>query len=173
MLCRLCERGSLASILRKRGKMDEKLVASYIVQVLKGLHYLHAQGVIHRDIKVGVAFIMSSNIQRLCRAFGAQGGNILETAKGVVKVQLVPSPLSFSAVAVAAQLTDFGVATKTDGKRKSDSVVGTPYWSECMSARPNVSLIEWLQFAVAPEIIGMTGQQSSACDIWYARVEPL
>ena len=27
-------------------------------------------------------------------------------------------------------------------------------------------------FIVAPEIIEMTGQQSSACDIWYGRVQP-
>jgi Protein kinase domain len=58
-----------------------------------------------------------------------KGANILSTKEGIVK------------------LADFGVATKLNESRKSDSVVGTPYW-------------------MAPEIIEMTGQQSSACDIW-------
>lgn len=58
-----------------------------------------------------------------------KGANILATKDGIVK------------------LADFGVATKLSESRKSDSVVGTPYW-------------------MAPEIIEMTGQQSSACDIW-------
>ena len=41
-----------------------------------------------------------------------KGANILSTSDGTVK------------------LTDFGVATKQNESRKSDSVVGTPYWSE-------------------------------------------
>jgi len=103
------ENGSLSSLLVKfGGKFPEQLVSHYITQVLKGLQYLHQQGVIHRDIK---------------------GANILSTKEGQVK------------------LADFGVATKLNETRKSDSVVGTPYW-------------------MAPEIIEMTGQQSSACDIW-------
>ena len=58
-----------------------------------------------------------------------KGANILSTKEGNIK------------------LADFGVATTLTDSRKSDSVVGTPYW-------------------MAPEIIEMSGQQSSACDIW-------
>ena len=103
------ENGALSSLLaRFGGAFPESLVCHYIAQVLMGLHYLHTQGVIHRDIK---------------------GANILSTKEGDIK------------------LADFGVATRLNDSRKSDSVVGTPYW-------------------MAPEIIEMTGQQSSACDIW-------
>src|SRR4051794_38362727 len=46
------ENGSLSSLLVKFGGMfPEQLCAHYITQVLKGLNYLHTQGVIHRDIK--------------------------------------------------------------------------------------------------------------------------
>ncbi|RFU77239.1 ste ste11 cdc15 kinase [Trichoderma arundinaceum] len=60
-----CENGSLHSICREYGKFPENLVGVYTTQVLQGLHYLHDQGVIHRDIK---------------------GANILTTKDGTVKL---------------------------------------------------------------------------------------
>ena len=59
------EGGSLEYLIKKFGCFSETLVAIYIKQVLRGLEYLHRQGVIHRDIK---------------------GGNILTTRDGVVKL---------------------------------------------------------------------------------------
>lgn len=60
-----CENGSLHSICKSYGKFPENLVGVYMTQVLHGLHYLHDQGVIHRDIK---------------------GANILTTKDGTVKL---------------------------------------------------------------------------------------
>ncbi|KAI9029385.1 kinase-like domain-containing protein [Hyaloraphidium curvatum] len=61
-----CENGSLQSVCKKfGGGFPEPLVSRYIKQVLNGLHYLHEQGVVHRDIK---------------------GGNLLTTKDGVVKL---------------------------------------------------------------------------------------
>lgn len=62
---RYCENGSLHSILKAYGKFPENLVGVYMTQVLRGLQYLHDQGVIHRDIK---------------------GANILTTKDGTVKL---------------------------------------------------------------------------------------
>ncbi len=47
------EDGALSGIIKpnKFGVFPESLVAVYIAQVLRGLAYLHAQGVVHRDIK--------------------------------------------------------------------------------------------------------------------------
>lgn len=59
------ESGSLQTVCKKFGSFPEPLVARYITQVLRGLVYLHDQGVIHRDIK---------------------GANILATKKGFVKL---------------------------------------------------------------------------------------
>ncbi|KAG6008670.1 hypothetical protein E4U21_004025 [Claviceps maximensis] len=60
-----CENGSLHSIIKAYGKFPENLVGVYMTQVLRGLQYLHDQGVIHRDIK---------------------GANILTTKDGTVKL---------------------------------------------------------------------------------------
>lgn len=49
--CRFVEGGSLSDAKKKFGNWPEKLVARYICQLLQGLAYLHAQGIVHRDIK--------------------------------------------------------------------------------------------------------------------------
>ncbi|RLN94387.1 hypothetical protein BBJ28_00008431 [Nothophytophthora sp. Chile5] len=59
------ENGSLAQFIKKFGALSETLVAMYITQVLRGLAYLHEQGVLHRDVK---------------------GANILTTKDGLVKL---------------------------------------------------------------------------------------
>jgi len=45
------ENGSLLDITKYYGRFPESLIVIYISQVLEGLHYLHSQGVIHRNIK--------------------------------------------------------------------------------------------------------------------------
>ena len=59
------ENGSLQHVIKKFGSFSESLTAIYITQVLRGLKYLHEQGVLHRDIK---------------------GANILTTKDGQVKL---------------------------------------------------------------------------------------
>jgi hypothetical protein len=44
--------GSISSLLRRFGKLNETLVRLYTRQILTGLAFLHAHGVVHRDIKV-------------------------------------------------------------------------------------------------------------------------
>ncbi|OCH87395.1 hypothetical protein OBBRIDRAFT_160313 [Obba rivulosa] len=45
------ENGSLGQTLRAFGKLNERLVASYVVKILEGLHYLHQSDVVHCDLK--------------------------------------------------------------------------------------------------------------------------
>ncbi|KAH7105802.1 hypothetical protein BKA62DRAFT_612758 [Auriculariales sp. MPI-PUGE-AT-0066] len=45
------ENGSLGQTLKAFGKLNEKLVASYVVKILEGLHYLHTSHVVHCDLK--------------------------------------------------------------------------------------------------------------------------
>ncbi|MCJ1354741.1 MAG: hypothetical protein MMC33_004730 [Icmadophila ericetorum] len=43
--------GSVGSCLRKHGKFEESVVSSLTRQTLSGLAYLHAEGILHRDLK--------------------------------------------------------------------------------------------------------------------------
>ena len=43
--------GSVGSCLRKHGKFEESVVSSLTRQTLAGLSYLHAEGILHRDLK--------------------------------------------------------------------------------------------------------------------------
>ncbi|KAF9006142.1 hypothetical protein BDQ17DRAFT_1423841 [Cyathus striatus] len=45
------ENGSLGQTLKAFGKLNERLVASYVVKILEGLHYLHGCDVVHCDLK--------------------------------------------------------------------------------------------------------------------------
>ena len=57
--------GSITNMLQKFGAFSESMVAVYTKQILTGLEYLHANRIIHRDIK---------------------GANILVDADGIVKL---------------------------------------------------------------------------------------
>ena len=48
---RYAENGSLGQTLKAFGKLNERLVASYVTKILEGLRYLHQNDVVHCDLK--------------------------------------------------------------------------------------------------------------------------
>ena len=60
VILRFMENGSLASVVKKFGFLQEPVIAIYTTQVLQGLKYLHEQGVLHRDIK-GANILLSKD----------------------------------------------------------------------------------------------------------------
>jgi len=45
------ENGSLGQTLMVFGKLNERLVASYVIKILERLYYLHQRDVVHCDLK--------------------------------------------------------------------------------------------------------------------------
>jgi serine/threonine protein kinase len=45
--------GSLTSMTKRYGKLEEKVVQIYTKQIVMGLSFLHSKGIVHRDIKGG------------------------------------------------------------------------------------------------------------------------
>ena len=56
-------------MLEKFGKLGERLVASCVIQVLKGLDYLHHNGIVHSNLKASNILISQSGNVKLS-AFG-------------------------------------------------------------------------------------------------------
>ncbi len=57
--------GSLQDLVDKGGSNDEELLAKVAYNILRGLHYLHRQGKIHRDIKPGNLLINTKNFVKI------------------------------------------------------------------------------------------------------------
>ena len=51
MVYRYAENGSLGETLKAFGKLDKKLVASYVTEILDGLDYIHRNGVVHCNVR--------------------------------------------------------------------------------------------------------------------------
>ncbi|KAF8058180.1 protein kinase [Lyophyllum atratum] len=57
--------GSLGQTLKTFGKLNERLVASYVVKILEGLQYLHQSDVVHGDLKAANIFTTKNGMVKL------------------------------------------------------------------------------------------------------------
>lgn len=57
--------GSLRNILKYFGTFKEKLVKIYVIQILNGLLALHANGIIHGDVKLTNALVDDMGVVKL------------------------------------------------------------------------------------------------------------
>lgn len=141
-------------MIEKFGVFPENLAAIYIEQVLKGLNYLHQNGVVHRDIK---------------------GPNLLITKNGVVKLadfgiammvkvkdceRIRSSGSRSDSNSENERTTGDGSSELSSTTSKADSF-GVPVGTEA----EEWTIVEGSPFWMAPEIIQMN-RPTTACDIW-------
>ena len=62
--CRYAQTGSLKQKLEASGGLNEKVVATYVVQVLEGLGYLHHNGIVYCNLKASnILMTRSGNVK--------------------------------------------------------------------------------------------------------------
>ena len=57
ILLELCQNQTLNELFERRKKLSEIEVQCYMIQLIKGLQYLHSHRIIHRDLKLGNLFL--------------------------------------------------------------------------------------------------------------------
>jgi len=57
MLLELCSKKSMVQVMKQRRTLTEPETRYFIHQAIQGVHYLHKEKIIHRDIKLGNLFI--------------------------------------------------------------------------------------------------------------------
>jgi len=57
ILLEMCQNQTLNELLKRRKRLDELEVQSYLLQIIASVKYLHSHRVIHRDLKLGNLFL--------------------------------------------------------------------------------------------------------------------
>jgi len=57
LVLELCPNGSLMDMVKRRKGLTEPEVRFYAVQISGAIKYMHAKGIIHRDLKMGNIFL--------------------------------------------------------------------------------------------------------------------
>jgi mitogen-activated protein kinase kinase kinase len=92
--------GSIASCLLKHGRFEENVTKSFTRQILDGLHYLHSEGILHRDLKADNILVEMSGVCKISDfgiskrtddngggAFTAMQGTVFWMAPEVINTQ--------------------------------------------------------------------------------------
>ena len=82
IITELCNGGTLLDYIRNKGSISEGLAIDIVRQILHGLAYVHAQGIIHRDIKLDNLFVQTAGDNFVVK-IGDFGGSVYKAHSGL------------------------------------------------------------------------------------------
>jgi serine/threonine protein kinase len=62
----VCGAGDLLTYVRRRRKLKEDVAKHLFKQIIEGLRYCHARGILHRDIKLDNILLTSEGDIKIC-----------------------------------------------------------------------------------------------------------
>ena len=121
ILMEYCSGGSVGGLLRQRQYegLPHSMVHDYALQLLRGLHFLHENMVIHRDLKGDNVLLAPLPLAAL--ASGGAGGAAAGEAGGVP-----PMRVKIADFGSASEL-EYGTTADNDADARSH-MRGSPYW---------------------------------------------
>lgn len=134
----LCSGGSLLSALQRWGSVSEAALRSYVRHAVRGLAYLHASGVIHRDIKCGNMLVDEGTGQVKLADFGCSKVFALHSAGGAASQDVHTMAGTVQFMAPEAMQRDVPFGRKADiwslGMAVVEMATGKPAWANPATA---------------------------------------
>ena len=62
----ICTGGNLLTYLRKRRRLEERIAKLLMLQLIRGLGYIHDKGIAHRDIKLENILLTNLGHLKIC-----------------------------------------------------------------------------------------------------------
>ncbi|KAL0487024.1 mitogen-activated protein kinase kinase kinase [Acrasis kona] len=140
--------GSLISVVKKFGTLTETIIQSYLVQILCGLEYLHANGIIHRDIKG--ANILMDNGQVKLADFGLS--KLAEMSNTTASFTTRGTPAWMSREIIRTGKYSFASDIWAVGCTIIEMVSGKPAWEELNIREPMALMMNIATSESGPKI---------------------
>ncbi|GEM06563.1 serine/threonine protein kinase SepH [Rhodotorula toruloides] len=116
IILEFAEGGSLEKTIKQYGQLPESLVAAYVLKMLEGLAYLHAEGVVHCDLKAANVLSTKNGNIKLSDFGMSLNLNAIKTTRGLAAANevtgtpnwMAPEVISMQGATAASDIWSLG-----------------------------------------------------------------